>query len=104
MTLNIELFWGHEDQQWHWYQTTELSKIPKTAPAKAVIQYFLYFDEDNQCLTIKRPINGHAFCGILKMTPASLREILNINKLSRKVRESRETLIAVDNYIKNLQS
>ena len=104
MTLNIELFWHHEDQQWQWYQTTELSKIPKSAPAKAVIQYFLYYDEDGKFLTIFRPEGAHTFCGMLKMTSASLREILNVNKLSRDVREARETKVAVDTYIKSLQS
>ena len=104
MTLNIELFWHHEDAIWQWFQNTELSKIPKSPPARAVIQYFLYFDETTKQLTIFRPENVHTFCGILKMTPASLRKILNINKLSREVRKSRETKIAIDNHIKSLQS
>ena len=104
MTLNIELFWHYEDQQWQWFQNTALSKIPKSAPAKAVIQYFLYYDEDGKFLTIFRPEGAHAFCGMLKMTSASLREILNINKLCRDVREARETKVAVDTYSKSLQS
>jgi hypothetical protein len=104
MTLNLELFWHHEDQIWQWFQSTELSKLPKSIPAHAVIQHFLYFDEDKKQLTIFRPDDVHTFCGMLKMTTASLREILNINKLSRDVRESRETKIAIDNYIKSLQS
>ena len=104
MTLNIELFWHHEDQEWQWFQSTALSKIPKSPPAQAVIQHFLYYDEEGKFLTIFRPETSHTFCGILKLTPASLREILNVNKLSREVRESRETKIAIDTYIKSLQS
>ena len=104
MTINLELFWHHEDAVWQWFQNTELSKLPKSPPAQAVIQHFLYYDEAKKQLTIFRPDDVHTFSGILKMTPASLREILNINKLSRDVRESRETKIAIDNYIKSLQS
>ena len=104
MTINLELFWHHEDAIWHWFQNTELSKLPKSPPAQAVIQHFLYYDETAKQLTIFRPEEVHTFCGMLKMTTASLREILNINKLSREVRESRETKIAIDNYIKSLQS
>lgn len=104
MTINLELFWHHEDAVWQWFQNTELSKLPKSPPAQAVIQHFLYYDESAKVLTIFRPEGGHSFCGMLKMTTASLRKILNVNKLSREVRESRETKIAIDNYIKSLQS
>jgi len=104
MTLNIELFWHYEDQQWQWFQNTALSKIPKSAPAKAVIQYFLYYNEEGKFLTLFRPEGSHTISGILKLTPASIREILNVNKLSREVRESRSTKVAIDTYIKSLQS
>lgn len=103
MTLNIELFWHHEDAVWQWFQTTELSKIPKAPPAKAVIEYFLYYNEEGKFLTLFRPEGSHMISGILKLTPASVREILNVNKLSRTIRESRNTMVAIDHYIKLLQ-
>lgn len=101
MNINIQLQWDALDPRWEVFNKTELAKILECPPGKAVIRYALLQDADGKLCIFSQ--GQTEVVGEIGFTPEGLREILEVNRLTRDIRTSRNTLIKVNHYILSLQ-
>ena len=106
MNINISLHWNFSDPRWEVYNKTKLYAMHTALPSKAVCLYKLFVNSESKLCIIPPQTEEnhiHESCGIIGFTTESLRELLKVNKVSREIRESRETLNIINNYILSLQ-
>jgi hypothetical protein len=101
MNINIQLFWDSLDQRWEVFNKTELAKVIECPPGKAIIRWPLLQTPDGKLCIFDH--GETEVVGQIGFTPEGLREILKVNRLTRDIRTSRNTLISVNNYILSLQ-
>lgn len=102
MTININLDWDSLDPRWEVFNKTELAKTIEGKPSKAICKYPLFLIPENK-IGVIAGTTPSIHIGTIAFTAAGLREILDVKKLSRHLRECRTSYIKINQYILNLQ-
>lgn len=102
MQIHIDLFWESLDPRWDVFNKTNLAKINECPPGKAVLKYNLY-QEDGKLRMIPIDPTTAEIVGQIGFPQPAVRQILNVNRLTREIRASRATFETLNLYILSQQ-